>query len=88
MLGSDFVGDGGDFSPCFLMTRLFDTCGWQGPGFLQLSRAMRDVTPLVHRQGLFLRGGVLTSVLDDTSDSFYLDWLGAQYYREHEWRIE
>ena len=49
---------------------------------------MRDVTPLVHRQGLFLRGGVLTSVLDDTSDSFYLDWLGAQYYREHEWRIE
>lgn len=88
VLGSDLTGDGGDFSPCFLMTRLFDACGWQGPGFLQLSRAMRDVTPLVHRQGLFLRGGVLTSVLDDTSDSFYLDWLGAQYYREHEWRIE
>ena len=26
-LGRDFVGDGGDFSPCFLMTELFDQCG-------------------------------------------------------------
>ena len=88
VLGADFAGDGGDFSPCFLMMRLFDECGWTGPGYMQLSRAMRDITPLVHRQELFLRGGVLTSVLSDTERSFYLDWLGAQYYREHELRLE
>ena len=37
VLGADFTGDGGDFSPCFLMTRLFDACGWAGPGYMQLS---------------------------------------------------
>lgn len=83
VLGDAFSGDGGEFSPCFLMTRLFDVCGWEGPGFLQLSRAMRAVSPLVHERELFLQDGVLTSVLSDADRSRYLSWLGAQYYREH-----
>ena len=49
------------FSPCFLMTRLFDACGGP-PGYMQLSRAMRDISPLLHTNGLFLHDGVLTSV--------------------------
>ena len=83
VLGADFTGDGGDFSPCFLMTRLFDACGWAGPGYMQLSRAMRDISPLLHTNGFFLRDGVLTSVLSDTDRSFYRSWLAVQYYREH-----
>ena len=83
VLGADFTGDGGDFSPCFLMTRLFDACGWAGPGYMQLSRAMRDISPLLHTNGLFLHDGVLTSVLSDTDRSFYRSWLAVQYYREH-----
>ena len=51
VLGADFTGDGGDFSPCFLMTRLFDACGWDGPGYMQLSRAMRDISPLLDDEG-------------------------------------
>ena len=83
VLGADFTGDGGDFSPCFLMTRLFDACGWTGPGYMQLSRDMRDISPLLHTNGLFLHDGVLTSVLSDTDRSFYRSWLAVQYYREH-----
>ena len=83
VLGVDFTGDGGDFSPCFLMTRLFDACGWAGPSYMQLSRAMRDISPLLHTNGLFLHDGVLTSVLSDTDRSFYRSWLAVQYYREH-----
>ena len=83
VLGADFTGEGGDFSPCFLMTRLFDACGWAGPGYMQLSRAMRDISPLLHTNGLFLHDGVLTSVLSDTDRSFYHSWLAVQYYREH-----
>lgn len=30
-LGQDFRGEGGDFSPCFLMPELFEQCGWTGP---------------------------------------------------------
>lgn len=82
-LGADFIGDGGEFSPCFLMARLFDECAWDGPGFMQLSRTMREISPLVHERELFLQDGVLTSILNDTDRSFYLSFLGAQYYREH-----
>ena len=31
VLDSDFTGEGGDFSPCFLMPKVFDLCGWTGP---------------------------------------------------------
>ena len=48
-----------------------------------LSRAMRDISPLLHTNGLFLHDGVLTSVLSDTDRSFYRSWLAVQYYREH-----
>ena len=82
-LDTGFTGDGGEFSPCFLMTRLFDECVWDGPGFMQLSRTMREISPLVHERELFLQDGVLTSILNDTDRSFYLSFLGAQYYREH-----
>lgn len=29
VLGRDFVGEGDDFSACFLMPKVFDSCGWQ-----------------------------------------------------------
>src|SRR5699024_5413512 len=34
-LDRDFQGEGGDSSPCFLTTELFEPCGWTGPAFLQ-----------------------------------------------------
>lgn len=84
VLGQDFVGEGGDFSPCFLMTKLFDLCSWEGSGFMQLSRQMRQISPLVHARGLFLVDGALTDSLGQEESQFYLDFLGAQYYRETE----
>lgn len=84
VLDADFVGEGGDFSPCFLMPKLFDLCGWEGPGFMQLSRQMRSITPLVHARGLFLKEEELTDALSPEEGRFYLDFLGAQYYRETE----
>ena len=84
VLEDGFTGEGGDFSPCFLMPRVFDLCGWEGPGFMQLSRRMRDISPLVHARGLFLQEDALTDSLPQEESQFYLDFLGAQYYREHE----
>lgn len=84
-LGRDFVGKGGDFSPCFLMTEVFDQCGWEGPGFLQLSRQLRSITPLVHHQelDLYWKDGKVTSVLPEEDQAFLTDFLSAQYDREH-----
>ena len=84
VLGNEFVGDGGDFSPCFLMTEVFDRCGWEGSGFMALSRQVREVTPLVHSQGLFLRDGEIVSTLGQEQDALVRSFLSAQYYRENE----
>ena len=86
VLGRDFVGEGGDFSACFLMPKVFDSCGWQGPGFMELSRQMREISPLLHVSGRFLADGVLTDVLPEEEMAFYQRFLQIQYYREHEVR--
>ncbi len=83
-LGNDFNGDGGDFSPCFLMAELFDQCTWEGPGFMGLSRELRSLTPLVHERGLFWRDGGLVDALPPEEEAFYREFLGAQYFRENE----
>ena len=82
-LGTDLTGEGGDFSPCFLMEELFTQCGWEGPGFMQLSRQLRDITPLVHVQGLYWKDGGLTDALPAEEQDFLTAFLGAQYYREN-----
>ena len=81
-LDSDFIGDGGDFSPCFLMPELFDLCSWEGPAFMQLSRDMRAFTPLVHERELFLVDGALTDTLSGDAAAFYRQYRGAEYWRE------
>lgn len=84
-LGRDFQGDGGDFSPCFLMAELFEQCGWTGPSFLQYSQEIREITPLIHTQGLYLdREGQLTDALPGEDGERLLEFAWAQYYREHE----
>ena len=81
-LGKDFVGAGGEFSPCFLMTEVFDQCGWEGPGFMQLSRELRDITPLVHVRDLYWKEDGLTDTLSAEEQEFLSKFLWAQYYRE------
>ena len=82
LLGSDFAGDGGDFSPCFLMARVFDECGWEGPGLMQLQREMREVSPLMSSNGWRMQNGQLTMELDGTAEDENERYLRAQYYIE------
>lgn len=86
VLGSDFTGNGGDFSPCFLMPKVFDLCGWTGPGFMQLARQVREITPLVHERGLYLSGGQITDALPQGQQDFVDRFLWAEYWRENNGR--
>lgn len=83
-LGSPFCGAGGNFSPCFLMPAVFDQCAWEGPAFMQLSREMREITPLLHARGLYLTNGALTDTLPAPAQEFAAQFFAAQYYREQE----
>ena len=82
VLGADFTGDGGSFSPCLLMPRLFDLCQWEGPAFMRLAREMREFTPLLHERELFLIDGVLTDTLPSGAADFYRQYRWAEYRRE------
>lgn len=86
VLDSDFTGEGGDFSPCFLMPKVFDLCGWTGPGFMQLARQVREITPLVHERGLYLSGGQITDALPQGQQDFVDRFLWAEYWRENNGR--
>ena len=82
LLGSDFAEPGGDFSPCFLMAKVFEECGWEGPGFMQLQREMRAVSPLMSSNGWRMQNGQLTMELDGTAEDENGRYLRAQYYIE------
>ena len=43
-LGREFVGEGGDFSPCYLMMKVFDACGFVGDAY---TNALRNAYPAV-----------------------------------------
>lgn len=82
LLGNDFAEPGGDFSTCFLMAKAFDECGWEGPGFMQLQREMREVSPLMSSNGWRMQNGQLTMELDGTAEDENERYLRAQYYIE------
>ena len=82
LLGNDFAEPGGDFSPCFLMAKVFDECGWEGPGFMQLQREMRAVSPLMSSGGWRLSDGQLTAELEGAAADENDRYLRAQYYIE------
>ena len=66
------------------MPELFEQCGWTGPSFLQLSQQVREVTPLVHQQGVYLtEDGQLTDRLSGEAADRLNEFFFAQYYREH-----
>ena len=83
VLGSDFVGDGGDISPCFLMEEVFDQCGWDGPGFMQLAGEMRELTPLIHEQGIYWKDGAPCYELTQEKQEILDLYRNVEYYREH-----
>ena len=82
VLGGDFTGDGGDFSPCFLMAKVFDECGWEGSGFMQLQREMRAVSPLMSENGWRMSDGQIVASLEGAAEDENDRYLRAQYYIE------
>jgi phosphoglycerol transferase MdoB-like AlkP superfamily enzyme len=83
-LGSDFTGDGGDISPCFLMNRLFEACGWGGNAYMKAAGALEQrVTVLNTATGVFMENGVFSPVLTETAGTEYENFDQIEYYWKH-----
>lgn len=81
VLDFDFNGEGETVSPCFLMSLVFDCCGWDGPAWMQYQRQMRETVPVLHCQTMFMENGVLTPSLSDSAQSALYDYQIVEYYR-------
>lgn len=85
VLGCDFQGEGPDLSPNFLMTELFDLCGWEGPAFMQATRPVIEALPVINTPtGLYFEDGNLTKDLTDEDQALADRYDSLQYYwRKH-----
>lgn len=79
-LGMDFVGEGETISPCYLMSVLFDCCGWEGPSWLRLQRSLRSTLPVLNFRKYFLVDGVLTETAPSEVAEAYGKFDRAEYY--------
>lgn len=81
-LGTDFSDeDGKSFSPCFLMMKLFDECGYTGDSNINALRELYGYTDVISDSGEFRVNGELTDTLPDEAQAVYDKFLKMQYYR-------
>ncbi len=64
-LGNDFVGEGPDISPAYLMNELFALCGWDGPAYMDLMEALRSTLPVVNTDGYYVTADGFTDELTE-----------------------
>jgi len=87
VLGNDFKGDGGSFSPGFLMGELFSLCSWQGDGYMQALRALQARIDVINTPTrLFRENGVLTMDLSPAGEEAFQRLRMMELYRLNNFR--
>ena len=86
-LGREFKGEGPTISPCFLMSELFDQCGWEGPAFLQLSREVKEELPVFTSSDRYLTAGVTVDALTEEQRELARKFDWVQYYLRKDYTI-
>ncbi|MDR1217797.1 MAG: LTA synthase family protein [Oscillospiraceae bacterium] len=83
VLGNGFTGEGGDFSPCFLMNKLFELCSWEGDEYMKAANALLEHIDVVNTPTNYfrLRDGSLTDTLTGAAEKAYADFRIIEYHR-------
>ena len=79
-LGRDVRGEGPTVSACYLMNLLFDQLGWKGSAFMQFSRRIQQILPVVNAGGYYVENGEYTTRLDEEGKQALLDFDSVNYY--------
>lgn len=78
--GSDFVGEGPDISPCYLMNELFGLLGWDGPAYMQYKDDVCSTLPVVNTSGFYLENGSFVKQLSPDAESKKQALDAVEYY--------
>jgi phosphoglycerol transferase MdoB-like AlkP superfamily enzyme len=89
VLESDFVGDGGSFSPFLLMGELFSYSGLEGDGYMRFLREFKAHVDVIQRRALLFReNGVFTSELSPEVDAMFQTLRWMEHYRLHSYNTD
>ena len=80
-LGFDFVGEGPDLSPAFLMAHFFDLCGWEGPALTQVTKPLLDSgLTVASSHGVYLYNDRMSDTLPESLTDEWQDYVNLSYY--------
>lgn len=86
-LGNDIRGEGPDLSPCFLMNKVFELCGWTGPAFLQAIQEAADRVPVQSSAtGRCFAAGAQTDELTPEEEGIAARYRWLAYYWQRRFR--
>lgn len=83
VLGRDIRGEGPDLGPYFLMNKVFELCGWEGPAYLQATNAAAERVSVIHTTGRYLEEGTLTDSLSPEGEALVEDYKALEYYERN-----
>jgi phosphoglycerol transferase MdoB-like AlkP superfamily enzyme len=87
VLGRDFTGYGGVFSPNFLMNELFRQCGWTGNAWMQITDDFRENVDVISTAAVYFReNGAYTDALSEESNNAYREIRQIEYYLQQNFK--
>ena len=86
--GCGFTGEGEAISPCFLMAKVFDLCGWEGPAYMQAMRPVSQRLPVIQSLGNYMEGGLITRELSPEGAALAADFASLEYYWQSHFAYE
>lgn len=81
VLDFDFLGEGPDLSPCFLMGHFFDLLGWEGDAYTQATAEVRQSLPVIHDGGRCMENGILTTTLSERGGQLLHQFRSLEFFR-------
>lgn len=88
VLGNDFVGEGPDIGPYFLMNLLFRECGWKGPAYMQAIDEVSQAVPVISVSGLYIEDDKITNKLSKKDRELVVNYKCLEYYEQHHFRYD
>ena len=77
--GNQFVGEGADIAPNYLMNELFEQLGYEGPAFMKITNSVRE-TITVHSGEIFVENGEVVDKLSDEDQQIWNQYKKYEYY--------
>ena len=77
--GNQFVGEGTDIAPNYLMNELFEQLGYDGPAYMKITNSVRE-TITAHSGDIFVENGEAVDELSDEDQQIWNQYKKYEYY--------